>query len=117
MDMDGIGTFALFLSSGAIGISLVLLRAYHLKLKARIEEARIDAISSDTIDELRHEMHRLSERVDFTERLLARGKQTEPAASKKSNPTYNSGLGCTTKEGTDVSQRKHADHPHLHRHA
>ncbi len=87
MDWDGVGTFALFLSSGAIGVGLILLRAYHLKLKARIEEARINAISDDTIEELRQEMHRLSERVDFTERLLARGRQTEPAKASESNPT------------------------------
>ena len=87
MDWDGVGTFALFLSSGAIGVGLILLRAYYLKLKARIEEARIHAISSDSIEELRHEMHRLSERVDFTERLLSSGRQTEPAKAQKSKPT------------------------------
>ena len=86
MDWDGIGTFALFFSSGVIGIGLMFLRAYHLKLKARIEETRIHAIADDTIEELRHEMQRLSERVDFTERLLSSGRQTEPAKAEKSNP-------------------------------
>ncbi len=87
MDMDGIGSFALFLSSGAIGIGLIMLAGFRLKLKNRLELERMrgeSGESGESIDQLREEMHdiidqqntqiaELQERVDFAERVLAKG--------------------------------------------
>lgn len=88
MDWDGIGTFALFLSSGAVGLGLIALRAYKAKLTARLERERLRHVSgpSDELTEqlrdLETQVSRLAERVDFTERLLGSGQQ-EPAESEK----------------------------------
>ena len=84
MDMDGIGRFALFLSSGAIGVGLIMLAGFRIKLKNRLELERMRGESGESVDQLREEMHdiidqqnaqitELQERVDFTERLLAKG--------------------------------------------
>ena len=91
MDMDGIGTFALFFSSGAIGLGWISFLAYRAKLKAETDRLRLGGASSDAVDELRQEMHDLvaqqsgqlddlHERLDFTERLLAKGKGQDPGA-------------------------------------
>ncbi|NNF12806.1 MAG: hypothetical protein HKN72_06275 [Gemmatimonadetes bacterium] len=80
MDWDGIGTFALFLSSGAVGIGIVLLRAYKAKLASKLEWARLEQGGSDPdyaderIRELEEHVKRLSERVDFSEKLLEKGQ-------------------------------------------
>ncbi len=87
MDMDGIGTFALFLSSGAVGMGLILLSAYRMRLKTRLEEKRLESISDSVIDELRHEMRRLNERVDFAERLLEGGRPVQSVKRKESSAT------------------------------
>ena len=76
MDWGGIDTFALFLSSGAVGVSLVALRAYKAKLASKLEWARLEraddvpADTSDQVRELEEKVQRLTERVDFTEKLL-----------------------------------------------
>lgn len=78
MDWDGVGTFALFISTGAVGVGLILLRAYKLRLEARLEERRMRQLNgpmpSDEVGEqleaLSAEVRRLNERLDFTERLL-----------------------------------------------
>jgi hypothetical protein len=83
MDWDGIGTAALFLSSGAIGVGVILLRAYTAKLAAKVEAARLEYGSrdpdyaSEQIRELEDQVRRLNERVEFSEKLLA----GEPADS------------------------------------
>ena len=88
MDMDGIGTFALFLSSGALGMGLIWLAALRMKLKNQLERERLQ--QSDGHNDLREEMHErferqeanigeLQERLDFTERLLSRGRAEESA--------------------------------------
>ncbi|HEX9729748.1 MAG TPA: hypothetical protein VGA37_14700 [Gemmatimonadales bacterium] len=85
MDFDGIGTMALFLSTGAVGVCLVFLAGYRMKLKADIERARLGGHSADDVGELRAELEstlahqtrqidELHERLDFTERLLTRGR-------------------------------------------
>ena len=87
MDWDGIGTAALFLASGGAVVSWTLLKAYSLKLKAKIEQERIRAGSHGT-DEVLEELHalttqvhRLSERLDFTEKLVGSGQR--PTASEE----------------------------------
>ena len=59
MDMDGVGTFAMFLSSGVIGAGLIWLAAYRMKLKAGLDRDRLHGSSNDAVDELRQEMHDL----------------------------------------------------------
>ena len=89
MDMDGIGTAAMFLSSGVIGVGLIWLAAYRTKLKVGLDRDRLHGSSDDAVDELRQEMHDLlaqqasqlddlHERLDFTERLLSQGPKGEP---------------------------------------
>lgn len=80
MDWDGVGTFALFMASGAVGVGMIMLRAYKAKLEARLEEKRIqrldgapDEVVLDHIRSLETQVKRLSERVEFSERLLEKG--------------------------------------------
>ena len=84
MDWDGSGTFAFFDASRAVGVGLTLLKAYSMSLKAKIERERIRAGSHggeeilDQLQTLTTQMHRLSERVDFTERLVGSGQARPP---------------------------------------
>ncbi len=83
MDWDGIGTFALFLSSGAIGVGVILLRAYKARLDAKLEAARIEHSGGDPdyaqeqIRDLEVQVKRLTERVEFSEKLLESGQGTD----------------------------------------
>ena len=83
MDWDGIGTFAFFLSSGAIGLGLIALRAYKAKLASKLERTRLEHAGRtpepdvERLQELEVQVRRLTERVDFTEKLLGDGQ--EPA--------------------------------------
>lgn len=60
-------------------ISLSLSKAYMAKLKAQTQAGgaagQEDVLAA--IDALRHEVTELAERVDFTERLLAKGRDME----------------------------------------
>jgi len=82
MDWDGVGTFALFLSSGAVGVGMILLRAYRLRLQHKIEIARLGQrtdVSEEVLEHLQsleQRIGRLDERVEFTERLLTEGPKT-----------------------------------------
>jgi hypothetical protein len=77
VDWDGVGTFALFLSSGAIGLGIIALRGYQAWLASSLEKARLSRPESDSgevqdqIQHLENQVAQLSERVDFSERLLA----------------------------------------------
>ena len=81
MDWDSLGAFALFMSGGAIGVGVIFLRVYSLKLKSVLERERIRAganASDETAEQLQiltDQVERLSERMDFTERLLSPGEQ------------------------------------------
>jgi len=82
MDWDGIGTAAMFLSSGVIAASFALLGAYRSKLASRIEMLRLqherpasDDAVQEQIRDLEDQVQRLTERLDFTEKLLASGSQ------------------------------------------
>lgn len=78
MDWDGVGTFAMFIATGGVGVCLVALRAYKAKLASQIEIERIRGQSAEAQSEevaermLRLEavVGRLAERTEFTERLL-----------------------------------------------
>ena len=92
MDWDGVGTFALFISSGAVGVGIILLKAYRLRLEARLEERRMRQLNSpmpsdevgEQLEALSAEVQRLNERLDFTERLLGGvdEKVEKPSASR-----------------------------------
>lgn len=80
MDWDGIGTFALFFSTGAVGVGVVVLRAYQAKLAAKLEQVRIEHSASgpdldvEQMRDLEEKVARLTERVDFQENLLGDGR-------------------------------------------
>ena len=81
MDWDGIGTFALFISSGAIGVGIITLRAYKAKLASKLEWARLERADDvpeqalGQIQDLEEQVQRLAERVDFTEKSLGSGPE------------------------------------------
>ncbi len=79
MDWDGIGTAALFLGTGGIGVAMIALRAYKARLASRLEWKRLrrsNPLSDEDLEQIRDlktKVRRLSERVEFTERLLGKG--------------------------------------------
>lgn len=85
MDWDGVGTFALFISTGGaslgIGLGIIALRAYKAKLASKLEWARLERADDlpdqalIEIRELEEQVERLTERVDFTEKLLDSGRE------------------------------------------
>jgi hypothetical protein len=81
VDWDGIGVFALFISSGGVGVSLIALRAYKANLASKLEWARLsraDDLPEQALAEIREleeQVQRLTERVDFTEKLLSSGRE------------------------------------------
>jgi hypothetical protein len=84
VDWDGVGTFALFLSSGAVGLGVIALRAYKARLANRLEVARIEAAGNgpdldlEQISDLEMKVARLSERLEFNEKLLEEGRPGVP---------------------------------------
>ncbi|MDH3223086.1 MAG: hypothetical protein OEO23_05170 [Gemmatimonadota bacterium] len=94
MDWDGVGTFALFIASGAVGVTLAFVRAYKAKLAAGLERERIRAARGEESGELRErlatvetQLDRLHERLDFTERLLG----SDDRAASGTGPQIGSG--------------------------
>ena len=87
MDWDGVGTFALFLSSGAVGLGIIALRAYKAKLASKLEWARLERASDaaedaqEQIREIENEVRQLRDRVEFTERLISGGTTAAPRKS------------------------------------
>ena len=93
MDWDGIGTFALCLSSGAVGLGVIAFKAYAAKLASKIEMEQLRR-SSPAPDELTEHMRyledqvqRLTERVDFTERLIGQGSPETSESSETQEET------------------------------
>ncbi len=82
MEWDGIGTLALFLSSGAIGVGLIALRAYTAQLASKLERERLRQLDTpqddviEQIQDLEAQVHRL------TERLVGDG-DSEPSDAEK----------------------------------
>jgi hypothetical protein len=80
VDWDGIGTFALFLSSGAIGLGIIALRAYQARLASKLEWARLKQAEDrpepdmERVRDLEVQVQRLTDRLDFTEKLLGDGR-------------------------------------------
>jgi len=89
VDWDGIGTFALFISTGAVGVGIIAFKAYAARLasKLEIEKLRRSNSAPDEVTEhlrdLELQVHRLTERVDFTERLL--GEESSQPAPESSD--------------------------------
>jgi len=75
---------ALFLSSGALGVGLIALRAYKAKLASKLEWERLrrsdppQEEALEQIQDLDAQVRRLTERLDFTERLVGDGR-SEPS--------------------------------------
>ncbi len=92
VDWDGIGTFALFIGSGAVGVGVILLRAYKAKLAAKLEWARLERSGRDPdyaqeqIRELEDTVRRLSERVEFNEKLITAKSATAPDEGARRGP-------------------------------
>ncbi len=80
MDWDGIGTWALFFSSGVVGVGLIALNAYKAKLASKLEWERLRRSETapdevlEQIHDLEAKVQRLTERADFTERLVGDGR-------------------------------------------
>lgn len=83
------GVVAVFIPMVAVGgfflwmIALVASKAYHARLKAEAEAARVGGSTAGqtevlaALEEVRREVAELAERVDFTERLLAKARDPE----------------------------------------
>ncbi len=84
VDWDGIGTLALFISSGAIGVGLIGLRAYKAQLASKLEWERLRRSETapdevlEQIHDLEAKVQRLTERADFSERLVSDGRSQPP---------------------------------------
>lgn len=85
VDWDGVGTFAMFIASGGVGLGIIALKAYKARLASKLEWARLERADDtpepvlEQIRELEEQVERLRERVDFTEKLLSPAQQREPA--------------------------------------
>jgi hypothetical protein len=97
VEWDAIGTFALFFSAGAVGVAWTILAGYRSRLKANLEIERMRHQSGEGVEELRQEMHELlaqqaaqlddlAERIDFAERLLTKGNQSDRQSEAESTP-------------------------------
>ncbi len=89
MDWDGIGTFALFISSGALGVGIIALKAYKARLASKLEWARLER-STDVGDETAERLHHLEDqlrnlhgRLDFTEKLLSDGDSSPRSPAER----------------------------------
>ena len=79
MDWDSIGMFALFMSGGGITLGVLAYNAYLQTLEARNDRERmkLEAAGSPElqaeVELLADRVDKLTERLDFTERLLSSG--------------------------------------------
>ena len=91
MNSESIVVITLFVTSGLIGAGVITLYAYRAKLASKLEWARLHAAEDvpehtlEQIHDLQEQVERLTERVDFTEKLLESGpggtrKLPEPSA-------------------------------------
>lgn len=98
MEWDAIGTFAMFLAQGAVGVGVLVLLGYRMKLKSQLEQERLKQTTAGAADELRRAMHELlaqqqsqldelHERLDFTERMLTSGRPADKKQRPQSTPT------------------------------
>ena len=86
VDWDGIGTWALFFSSGVVGVGLIALNAYKAKLASKLEWERLRRSETppdevlEQIQDLEAKVERLTERADFAERLVGDGRSEKSDA-------------------------------------
>ncbi|MEN8375877.1 MAG: hypothetical protein ABFS34_10555 [Gemmatimonadota bacterium] len=89
MDWDGIGTLAMFLSTGAVGLAVVIYKAYRERLRTTLEKERLKSrlgLDDELLEEMRalkEQVKRLEDRADFTDRLL---KATAPVREVSTAP-------------------------------
>ncbi len=85
-----IAIITLFAITGVIGSGIIALKAYKMKLASKLEWARLHAAEDvpeqtlEQIHNLQEQVERLTERVDFTEKLLDSGAE---GAKKLSEPS------------------------------
>ena len=90
MPSDIIATIVFFAISGVVGAGVIGLYAYKMKLASKLEWARLHAAEDvpeqtlEQIHDLQDQVERLTERVDFTEKLLDSG---QAGAKKLSEPS------------------------------
>ncbi len=91
MPSDIIATIVFFAISGVVGAGVITLYAYKAKLASKLEWARLHAAEDvpeqalGQIQDLEERLERLTERVDFNEKLLDAGRKgvrelSEPSA-------------------------------------
>ena len=80
MPPDIIATIVFFAISGIVGAGVIGLFAYKMRLASKLEWARMHAVEDlpegalEQIQDLEDQVKRLTERVDFTEKLLDSGQ-------------------------------------------
>ena len=90
MPPDIIATIVFFSISGVVGAGVIGLYAYKMRLASKLEWARLHAAEDvpeqtlEQIHNLQEQVERLTERVDFTEKLLDSGAE---GAKKLSEPS------------------------------
>jgi nitrogen regulatory protein PII-like uncharacterized protein len=88
---DIIAIIVFFAISGIVGAGILGLLAYKMRLASKLEWARVHAAEDvpeqalEQIQDLQEQVERLTERVDFTEKLLDAGRKgvrelSEPSA-------------------------------------
>jgi hypothetical protein len=85
VDIEGILAIVLLFGGGVVAaVSFSPIgRAIADRIRGRVGASGTDPLLLEELDRMRQEMAELQERVDFAERLLAQGKQSErlPGAS------------------------------------
>ncbi len=90
MPADIIATIVFFAISGIVGAGVIGLYAYKMKLASKLEWARLHAAEDvpeqalEQIQDLQEQVERLTERVDFTEKLLDAGPEGVGKLSERS---------------------------------
>ena len=90
MPADIIATIVFFAISGIVGAGVIGLYAYKMRLASKLEWARLHAAedvpeqSLEQIRDLEEQIQRLTERVDFTEKLLDAGPEGVGKLSERS---------------------------------
>jgi threonine dehydrogenase-like Zn-dependent dehydrogenase len=87
---DIIAIIVFFAISGIVGAGVIGLLAYKMRLASKLEWARVHAAEDvpeqtlEQIQDLQEQVERLTERVDFTEKLLDAGPEGVGKLSERS---------------------------------
>ncbi len=90
MPADIIAAIVFFAISGIVGAGVIGLYAYKMRLASKLEWARVHAAEDvpeqalEQIQDLQEQVERLTERVDFTEKLLDAGPEGVGKLSERS---------------------------------